>query len=111
MGAESVKTSGLPRVNAAYGSDRLVLLSFANGSGAGDTSTVPVSGFLGNVQANVFVGNTYSMSANTLIVRNRQTPANSTSMVVSQGTVFWDSSFIYVATSNNHVKRAVLSDF
>jgi hypothetical protein len=38
-------------------------------------------------------------------------PANSTSMTIPAGGAFRSNNFLYVATANNYVKRATLSDF
>jgi hypothetical protein len=46
----------------------------------------------------------------TLLVGNNVTPANSSSNA-EQGTFWFDSSYIYVATANNVIKRVALSSF
>jgi len=38
-------------------------------------------------------------------------PANSNALTCTQGQEFRSNSFFYVATANNHVKRAALVDF
>lgn len=54
-----------------------------------------------------------TVSLNTL--RNQltisTTPANSTALTILAGTIMVDNTYIYIATSNNVVKRAALSSF
>jgi|KBSMisStaDraftv2_1062788.scaffolds.fasta_scaffold1590012_2 hypothetical protein len=38
-------------------------------------------------------------------------PANSSALTITANTIFASDSFVYVATSDNHVKRIPLSDF
>ena len=49
-------------------------------------------------------------SSNGVTIQNSLTPANS-SITIEQGKIFWDSSYLYVATANNTVKRVALSSF
>jgi hypothetical protein len=46
----------------------------------------------------------------TLLVANNSTPANST-INVAQGTIWFDSSYLYLATANNIIKRMMLTSF
>lgn len=39
------------------------------------------------------------------------TPANSAALTVTQGTIWFDSTYVYVAVANNVVKRASLTSF
>lgn len=55
-----------------------------------------VSNLLGNSSANVVIQNV--------------TPANST-ITVKKGTVMFDTSYLYIATANNVLKRVSLSSF
>lgn len=60
-------------------------------------------------QANLRINGT--LTTNNVIIPTRSTPANSTALTIQAGSVFFDSNFIYVATSDNIVKRAPLSTF
>jgi hypothetical protein len=51
-----------------------------------------------------------NVSINNLIIRRKATPANS-SVDVTGGSVFYDDNYIYVAVSNNHLKRVALESF
>lgn len=44
-------------------------------------------------------------------LQSNTTPANSTSTVINQGSIFYDANYGYIATSNNVVKRFSLSSF
>lgn len=100
--------SGLPVLTAPAGEDLLVIVD--DPSGVANTKQVTVTNLLTNSTSHFTVGNTYNLSANTLIVRNSATPANSTANVV-QGTIWYDSTYLYVATANNVIKRIALSAF
>jgi hypothetical protein len=100
MTTQAAKISGLTRVTTAAASDLLLVSRDPDGN----ASSRAVS--IGNVLANS--GLTFVPGV--LRFGNTSTPANST-ITVAQGTVWADSSYIYVATANNVVKRAVLSTF
>lgn len=51
-----------------------------------------------------------AVSINNLIIRRKATPANST-VEVTGGSVFYDNNYIYVAVSNNNLKRVALESF
>lgn len=77
---------------------------------------ITVKNFFGSVpanttfQANVSIHGSMVVSNNNIRITESQTPANST-IAVSQGAIFWDEDYIYIAVSNNVVKRAALSSF
>jgi hypothetical protein len=89
------KTSELPTTNNAVANDRIIILKDPDGTPL--TRTIKVSDLLGNSTANVVV--------------QRATPANSTVLTVKAGTMFFDNTYLYVATSNNNIKRVALSTF
>lgn len=74
------------------------------------THSVSLSILLNNTSANLTVSNSAILSTNTLIVRNNQTPSNST-ITVTKGTILFDSDYLYIATANNTLKRIALSSF
>ena len=87
-----------------------LLVCVTDPEGTPETVSISVGNFLGNVQANVIVSNTKTLSVNTVIIRNLQTPANS-GITVTGGTLFYDSNYIYIAVANNTLKRVALSSF
>jgi len=89
----TIKFSQLPIANTAGTSDRLVLVSLANPSNPA-LETISIS-------------NIYT-TANSINVAN--TPANS-SITVSQGSIFMDLNYLYVAVANNVLKRVALGAF
>jgi hypothetical protein len=89
------KTSELATTNNAVATDRIVILK--DPTGTPSTRTISVSNLLGNSAANVVI--------------QQLTPANSTVLTVKAGTLFFDNTYLYVATSNNNVKRVALSTF
>lgn len=102
MSNTGVKTSELPVVNSVSGNDKIVVLS--------NTSSSPVTSV---ITVNTLFSNTANLQvvAKTLIINNTATPSNSTATTIQSGTVFFDNNFIYIATSNNFVKRVALSSF
>lgn len=96
MAGKERKTSQLPVANGLASSDRVVVLS--SPGGVSNTYTITVADLFGNSGANV-------------VVRVVATPANSTATVVKQGTILYDSSYIYIATADNTLKRVLLSTF
>lgn len=75
------------------------------------TVTGSNSTFTSNVNATGITKlNQLQVSNNELRINSSQTPANST-ITKTEGTIFWDSNYIYVVTSNNNVKRVALSSF
>jgi hypothetical protein len=89
------KTSELATTNNAVATDRIIILKDPDGTPS--TRTISVSNLLGNSAANVVI--------------RQVTPANSTSLTVKAGTLFFDNTYLYVATSNNNIKRVTLSTF
>lgn len=88
------------------------LLVVVDVSSANTTKRSTVASVIGNVANNDLVmANNVTLSANTLILRNTITPANSTALSIEGGTIFFDSNYLYIATSNNYIKRLPLSDF
>ena len=95
MSDKAKKISELTALTAPAGEDLLVIVDDPTGT-SNATKKVTVSNLLGNSAANVAIRNV--------------TPANST-ITVQQGTIFYDDTYIYIATSNNNLKRVSLSSF
>ena len=84
-------TNSLPVVNSVASSDRLLVVYNAANSSTAQTATITVQNY----------------ELKTLI----SDPANSSSLVVTQGTVLYSGNFIYVADAPNHLRRVALSSF
>jgi len=80
----------LPSSNSTANSDLLVLVSNATGNAA--TVKMTVANFISTAHI-------------------KTTPANSTSLTVREGTILYDSTYLYVAVANNNVKRVLLESF
>jgi hypothetical protein len=74
----------------------------ANTSNTATTKVVNTAILLGN--------STALIAANTFQLKEKSTPANST-ITITQGRLWFDADYLYVATSNNTVKRVALSSF
>lgn len=94
MADKALKISELGAVTAPSGDDLLVIVD--DPTGTPTTKKVTVANLLGNSSANVVIRNV--------------TPANGT-ITVTKGTIMFDSSFIYIATANNVIKKVALSSF
>jgi hypothetical protein len=88
------KTSELATTNNAVANDRIIILKDPDGTPS--TRTIKVSNLLGNSSANIVI--------------QTATPANST-ITVKAGTLFFDNTYLYIATANNNIKRVTLSAF
>ena len=90
------KVTEYPAATAAANSDLLLIVT-----GIGTTPTtkkIAVSDFNSTV------------IANTVIITGNSTPANSTPTIV-KGTLFYDSTYLYIAVDNNVLKRVTLESF
>ena len=94
MSDRSKKISELTTLTAPAGGDLLLIVD--DPSGTPVTKKVTVANLFGNSAANVVIYGT--------------TPANST-ITVKRGTLLFDSSYLYVATSDNILKRVTLTSF
>lgn len=125
------KITELPAANSVANSDLFVAVT--SPSGAAATKKITVQNLFGNISTTVAVNNSASVSgnltvtsdsafqsnvtinntliSNNLIIPTRATPANSTSTIISEGTIFHDNIYLYVATANNVVKRASIATF
>lgn len=94
MPEQTEKISALPTTTNSGLSDYLVVV--ANVAGTLTTKKITHADFFTNSSANVHIVTT--------------TPANST-IVVKAGTLLYDTNYLYVAVSNNVLKRVALSSF
>ena len=94
MADKAKKISELTALTTISGGDLLVIVDDPTGTPV--TKKVTVANLLGNSSANVVIQNV--------------TPANGT-ITVTKGTIMFDSSFIYIATANNVIKKVALSAF
>jgi len=109
MADRAKKISELVVLTSPSNDDLLVIVdSPANNA---ITKQVTVSNFFNNAAANVTVGNTFYLSANNFVIRRRQTPVSSSGTADLQGSIWFDTNYIYVATANGTIKRAALSSF
>jgi len=94
MADKALKITELGAITNPTGDDLLVIVNDPTGTPV--TKKVTVANLLGNSSANVVIQNV--------------TPANGT-ITVTKGTIMFDSSFIYIATANNVIKKVALSAF
>ena len=101
MADRAKKISELDNLAVVSGDDLLVIVD--NPAGAAVTKKVSVNTFF-------TVANSVTVSANTLVVRNFQSPTSS-SFACERGTFFYDANYLYIAVANNTLKRVALSSF
>ena len=94
MSDRAKKVTELSTLTAPAADDLLLIIDDVAGTPI--TKKVTVANLLGNSSANVVIFNT--------------TPANS-AITVKKGTVLFDTSYLYVAVSDNTLKRVALSSF
>ena len=93
----STTLSKLQPKNNADGSDQVVAFSTVSSN---NDVLIPVSNLYTNT----------TLTANNLVIKQNNTPANSSANVVPQS-IWSDGNYIYVAVSNNSIKRVALSTF
>jgi hypothetical protein len=117
MSSSEKKFSAFPAASQIAAND--LILVCRDPLGVPTTNTITYTTFFNNVSVNVtFSANVNALNvtsnvviANTLISGFKNTPTNSISLSVQAGTIFFDNNYVYVATSNNTVKRSALSSF
>lgn len=109
MADRAKKITQLPVLGNASGVDLLPIVDNHTTSAA-NTKSITVAAFLANVASNTTLSDAAVLSANTLVVRKNNTPANSSATAVA-GTIWADSNYLYVAVANNLIKRVSLSTF
>lgn len=108
----TIKISDLPAASTLTSGDLIPVV--ANTAGLPSTKKISLSNFYSNVIVTAKFANsvtfTTSLTANNLYINYRTTPTSSTDSV-TQGKVWFDNSYIYVATANNTIKRVAISTF
>jgi len=102
------KISGYPTMNVAASNSSWLVVEHSNGT-SNVNYKIAITDLFANATSNVtFANNT--LSVNNFILRRTDTPANST-ITVTKGTMWFDDTYLYVATANNTIKRLTLSSF
>lgn len=110
MANTALKTSEVAEVVTINTNDRIVILSDPDGVPL--TATIAYGNFFANVSVNAHL--TFA-TANTLVAANviigyKHTPVISTEPA-SQGQIFFDDNYVYVAVANGSIKRVALQAF
>ena len=108
MADRSKQISELPTTTSVAANATFVVVD--NTTAVANTKQISANNLFNNSSFNVTLSNTAILSANTIIIRNSQTPANST-ITVSKGTIFFDTDYLYIAVANNTLKRILLTSF
>lgn len=90
-------------------SKRLVDVPLANSIATTDTIIVVANGAISQSNTTTIFAN-INVHVGTVVFSNTATPLSSTANVV-QGTLWFDSNYVYVAVANNVIKRSALSSF
>lgn len=114
----ATKITDLPTATSIANNDLIPFV--ADPLGGPTTKKLTLTTFFANVVVSAKFANTVTFSqnvvssnnftANNLFVSYKSTPSTS-SDVVNQGKIWYDNNYIYVAVSNNTIKRAALSSF
>ena len=105
MADQSKTTAQLPVKSAANSANDFVIFMFGSNTSAAQTALVSISNIFANTP------NLTIRPANLQMNIISSSPANSASLTIAQGTLFFDTQFGYFVTSSNHIKRWTLSDF
>lgn len=95
MATEAKKVSQLTEITSATADDQILLVN--DPAGTPSSRKLSIRNLFGNSTVNVAIT---SIS-----------PSNSTMTAVKGGTIFYDSNYLYIAVSNNLIKRVSLSLF
>jgi hypothetical protein len=87
-----------------------LVVTVANVGSGNIVSKTTVEQLLSNSTSNVIVANTKTLRANNVQINKLSTPSSSSDNV-TQGTIWFDSNYIYCATANGVIKRVALSTF
>lgn len=114
MADRAKKISELTALTAVSSDDLLVVVDSPAANAT--TRKVTVGTFFGNSSANVTIKSGYFLNANNAVVNNftigrKTTPIASSGTGDTQGMMWFDENYIYVAVANGTVKRASLSSF
>ena len=93
-------TSKLPVVAGMSANDRFVVLANTAGLAVGLANTATISAF--SLATNV---------VNFPVTVLSSSPANSVALTITQGSLYTDGSYLYVAISNNDLMRVQLQAF
>ena len=102
------KITELPLLASASSDDLLLIVDNPNGTPV--SKKVSVKNLFGSVNANTVFEQSVTVTGDTVTIQTSKTPANSTATVV-KGALFYDSTYLYVATANNVIKRITLETF
>ena len=108
MADRAKQISELPTTTSVAANATFVVVD--NTTAVANTKQISANNLFNNSSFNVTLSNTAILSANTIIIRNNQSPANST-ITVSKGTIFFDTNYLYIAVANNTLKRILLTSF
>jgi hypothetical protein len=98
MANNAVRTANIAAMNSASRSDTLIVSRGSNGQ----TRSISV--------LNLMANSDYDAKAANLYITYRTTPANSTANC-TQNQIWFDNTHIFVAVSNNNIKRVALDTF
>jgi len=107
------KVSELTELTSIAGRDEMYIVDDPTGTPV--SKKVQVNSLFGSVAANTSFAATVA-AANGIVQLSKATSVssnNTTTLLGSgrQGSIFWDSDYLYIATSNTVVKRVALSVF
>lgn len=106
MGQNSRKVSNCAPINGL--SANASLLAFDTANSVANNYLVSLAGLLANTPSDHKVSNGFNFVLRGSITTPADSGANAT---VEQGTIAWDSNYLYVATANGTFKRVALSTF
>lgn len=105
--AQSRTTQELPKATQSTGTDQLIL-NVALANNQFQLSNILVSDFLSKLPDEI------NVSVDTLQVRQSSAPdipTSSNTSTATQGKIWYDSGYLYIAVADGTVKRAALSTF
>lgn len=104
--AQSKKTNELPTADQAGAQDQLIL-NVDSGNSVFQLSNITVEALVSHLPDEVVV------SVDQLVIRQTSAPdiPLSSNTAATPGTIWWDSDYVYIAVTEDQVKRAALTTF
>lgn len=102
------KVTELNRLFQITSDDLFIIINAPGSTDNAESMKISVQDLLSRLPANTYINAT--LITDVLRVNTTWSPANS-SAICTKGKIGFDSNYVYVATANNYVKRAALSEF
>jgi hypothetical protein len=118
------KVSGFPAVTSAAANSVLLIVTWPYGIAV--DNTISLTNLFGTISANVYTTGTLKVDSNTTLqsvtantvtitsslkLTTQYTPSSSSDAGIANGSLFYDSNYLYISTATGVIKRVALGSF